>query len=322
MSSPAAGHAGHAGLLGRLLGSLDQGDLISIGAVNVVGRGGTDALSEVSDVTDELATPSPDELWSLTMESEVGWYVVLSQACDIVRSPEIEPCLAVCPVTLVDQARYELLRSGAASPREFPLPAEKLRAACNVAAGTPFYPVADLRWLASVDKTAIAHPRLQTLRPLTPPQQRRLATWVGRRFGRAAHPDAVEEHVLKRAGRVVARAVADSTDVTVGKWTLQQKLVRSTEMWLVTSAEKNVTFTLVLTVERAKNAGLFNSADKSIDAKAAAAAARALTKDFAAVATGGYGVKIEVTTWDGLSAGEFLDRPEWTWESPPDPLAE
>jgi hypothetical protein len=321
VSGPASS-TGHAALLARLLPGLAQGDLISIGAVNIVGRGGTDALSEVSDVTDDLATPSPDELWSLTMESEVGWYVVLSQACDIVRSPEVEPCLVVCPVTLVDQARYEQLRSGAASPREFPLPAEKLRAACNVSTGAQFYPVADLRWLASVDKTALAHPQLQTLRPLTPPQQRRLATWAARRFGRAAHPDAVEDNALKRAGRVVVKALADSTDVAVGKWTLQQKLVRSTDTWLVTSAEKNVTFTLVLTVERAKHAGLFNSADKSIDAKAAEAAAKALTKDFVAVTKGGYGVKLQLVTWDGLTAADYLDRPEWTWETPPDPLAE
>ena len=145
--------------------------------------------------------------------------------------------------------------------------------------------------------------------------------WAARRFGRAAHPDAVEEHVLHRAGRVVTNALKNSTGASAGKWTLQQKLVRSTDTWLVTSAEKNVTFTLVLTVEKAKTSGLFNSADRSIDLNAAKAAAKALTKDLVAVATGGYGVKLELTTWDALAAGDYLDRPEWTWESAPDPLA-
>lgn len=319
-----AGPAGPA-LLERLLAGLEQGDLISIGAVNIVGRGSTAMLSEVTEASHsagQLATPLPDELWSLTMDSAVGWYVLLSQACDIVRSPEIEPCVVVCPVMLVTKERYAQLRHGAASPREFPLPADKLRAACDASNGQEFFPVADLRWLASVDKTAIAHPRLQTLRALTPPQQHRLAMWAARRFGRATHPDPVEQHVLKRAARIVTRALNDSTGVAVGKWTLQQKLVRSTDAWLVTSAEKNVTFTLILAVELAKNAGLFNRAEGSIDSGAAHAAAKALTKDLVATVTGGYGVKLELTTWDALAAADYLDRPEWIWQSEPNPLAE
>jgi hypothetical protein len=102
--------------------------------------------------------------------------------------PEVASALSLSastvPVTLVIEERYEQLRHGAASPREFPLPIDKLRAACEASKDAAFFPVADLRWLASVDKTAIAYPRLQTLRPLTPPQQRRLAVWAARRFGR------------------------------------------------------------------------------------------------------------------------------------------
>jgi hypothetical protein len=90
--------------------------------------------------------------------------------------------------------------------------------------------------------------------------------------------------------------------------TLKQKLVRSTDAWLVSSAEKNVTFTLVLTVEKAKNAGLFNSSDKSVDIDAARAAAKALSKDLVAVATGNYGVKLELTTWDALAAAVLIAR--------------
>ena len=28
------------------------------------------------------------------------------------------------------------------------------------------------------------------------------------------------------------------------------------------------------------------------------------------------------TSWDALAAADYLDRPEWTWETTPDPLAE
>src|SRR3954468_294211 len=156
--------------LEKILAGLGQGDLVSLGAVSVVGRGPTAALASTGQ-----PTPAEDELWNLTVDSEVGWYVVLSGPCDIVRDPALEPCLTVCPVTLVDAGRYAQLRRGGYSPREFPLPAEKLRAACSVPKDTPFHPVADSRFIASIDKTALVHPNVQTLRPLTGPQQQRLA---------------------------------------------------------------------------------------------------------------------------------------------------
>jgi hypothetical protein len=302
----------------QLLAGLHQGDLLSLGAVSVVGRGPTAALASAG-----VAAPAEDALWSLTVDSEVGWYVVLSGPCDIVRDPSVEPCLTVCPVTLVDADRYRVLRHGGYSPREFPLPLEKLKVACGRGRAEDFFPVADQRYVASIDKTALEHPSVQTLRPLTGPQQQRLAAWAGRRYARAAHPDAVEEHVLKKIAPLIARSASKGGALAAGKRTLQQKLVCATDTWLVSSTEQSVTFYPVLTEALAKATGLFNSATSSIDAGQVKAAVKLLTGDALAAITsdGNFRIKFVPTTWDAMTAAEYLDRPEWQWENDPDPLA-
>ena len=305
--------------LAQVLDSIAQGDLISLGAVSIVGRGPAGVLESAG-----VDAPAPDKLWALTVDSEVGWYVVLSGACDIVRDPTIEPCLTVCPVTLVEPTRYAQLRHGGYSPRELPLPAAKLAQMCGRTGDEAFCPVADQRYVASVDKTALVHPDVATLRPLTGPQQGRLALWAGRRYARAAHPDDVEEHVLKRAAKVVAR-LANSFDTTAqGKRTLPQQLVGATDAWLVNASGKTVTLYPVLTESLARDAGLFDTAASAIDSKAAYAAAKKLRAELAAAVTAGSGFMIAVapTTWDAMTAAEYIDRPPWTWESDPDPLSE
>lgn len=314
---PPAANPNYAAKIEQILAGLAQGDLLSLGAVSVVGRGPTAALASAG-----LSQPAADDLWSLTVDSEVGWYVVLSGPCDIVRTPGIEPCLTVCPVMLVDAARYRELRHGGYSPREFPLPYEKLRAACQQDKDADFFPVADQRYVASIDKTALVHPDVTTLRPLTGPQQARLAAWAGRRYARATHPDAVEEHVLKKVAPVIARLAVDGGAITPGKQSLQQKLVAATDTWLVTSTEKSVTLYPVLTEALAKFAGLLNTANASIDEGVVKAAVKRFNGDLASALTpgSGFGIKVVPTTWDSMSAAEYLDRPEWLWESDPDPL--
>ena len=69
------------GRLEQLLRTLRQGDLISLGAVTLVGAGPSAAVSAADAEVDD------DALWSVTVESDAGWYVVVSQDCDIVRDP-------------------------------------------------------------------------------------------------------------------------------------------------------------------------------------------------------------------------------------------
>ncbi len=213
---------------------------------------------------------------------------------------------------------------GGYSPREFPLAEEKLRSACGVDRGEDFFPVADQRYVASIDKTALIHPSVQTLRPLTGPQQQRLRSWAGRRYARATHPDDIEEHVLKKVAPIIARAATQGGALQAGKRTLQQKLVAATDTWLVTSTEQAATFYPVLTAAYAKATGLFNPSTSSIDNGQVKAAAKALTHDCLAAVTPGsnFRIKIVPTTWDDMTAAEYLDRPEWMWEKDPDPLAE
>ena len=80
--------------LAERLDQLRQGDLINLGATSVVGRGPSPALK----FADPQAIAGADQPWSVTLVTELGWYVVLSQDCDIARSPEVEPCIVVCPL--------------------------------------------------------------------------------------------------------------------------------------------------------------------------------------------------------------------------------
>ncbi len=145
-------------------------------------------------------------------------------------------------------------------------------------------------------------PTMVTLRPLTGPQQARLAVWAGRRYARAAHPDEVEEQVLNKAARVIARLAAGSGSTAApGKRTLPQQLVGATGTWLVNATAKTVTFYPVLTVSLAKTAGLFDTAAPAINAKATSAAAKKLRGELAAAISAGSGFE-ELSKAAGLGA--------------------
>ena len=299
--------------LGQLLTSVAQGDLISVGVVNIAGRGRSEDLSEAG-------IEAPDDIWNLTVESEIGWYVVLSQECDIVRDPAVEPCLVVCPVTLVDEARYRELRSGGYSPRDFPLPDEKLRSAVGKKKAEAFFPVANQRFVTSVLKEALRAGDVRILRPLTGRQQQRLRAWAGMRYARTPHPDAAEEHVLGKAASIVAKHAREA--LTGGERTLQYKLVNATDTWLVRCSELTVTLCPVLTLDRAKAAGMLVKATGDLDTPAVAAASRKLANEISAAITrdSGYRVNVEARTWESMTAGEFTDFALWVWEDQPDPL--
>ena len=83
-----------------------------------------------------------------------------------------------------------------------------------------------------------------------------------------------------------------------------------------------MTFHPVLTASLARATGLFNAATSSIDEGVVKAAVKRLTGDPAGSITidGGFGVKVVSTTCDAMTAAEFLDRPEWLWDTDPDPL--
>lgn len=294
--------------LEQLLRTLRQGDLISLGAVTLVGAGPSAA------VTAAAAEVEDDALWSVTVESEAGWYVVLSQDCDIVRDPDEEPCIVVCPLVYVGQARWRQLRSGPYSPRHFPFPDEK-----GLRPDRDRWPAASLLYVSSVDKTALLHDSVRQLSPLTGPQRARFGRWVARRYGRPAHDDLVERDVLAAAGARI-RSLAKSYTRADGP-TDVMRLVAATEEWYVEAGDLSVKLHAVLTEASAHDAGLWDDANGDWHIQRIEQATGKLRKDLAKrlPAGSGYALNVNATTLDRVPASQYLSWAVWTFEGA-DPL--
>ena len=298
------------GRLEQLLHTLRQGDLISLGAVTLVGAGPSAAVTAAGAEVDD------DTLWSVTIESDVGWYVVVSQDCDIVRDPGEEPCIVVCPLVHVSMERWRQLRSGPYSPRHFPFPDEE-----ELRSGDDGWPAASLLYVSNVDKTALLHGSVRQLSLLTGPQRARFGRWVARRYGRPAHDDLVERDVLSKAGariRQLARSYssADSpTDV--------MRLVVTTEEWYVEATDRNIKLHAILTEGSANDAGLWDNKAADWHHQRIEQAAEQLRKDLAKrlPANSGYALAVNPTTLDRVPASQFLSWAAWTLEGS-DPLGD
>lgn len=297
--------------LDRLLRTLRQGDLISLGAVTVVGAGRSAAVVAADIDVDE------DALWSLTVDSEAGWYVVLSQDCDIVRATAEEPCVVVCPLVHISADRWRQLRSGPYSPRLFPFPDDRV-----LRPDDDRWPAASLLYVNSVDKTALLHESVRQVSPLTGPQRARFGRWVARRFGRPAYDDLVERDVLTVAGtrlRALAKSfgrAANPTDV--------MRLVAATEEWYVEADDRNVALHAVLTEASAHAAGLWDDAQGSWHHERIGRAVTQLRGDLAKrlPAGSGYALRVNVTSLDRVPASQYVSAwAVWTLESH-DPLAD
>jgi hypothetical protein len=295
--------------LGQLLRTLRQGDLVSLGAVTLVGAGPAAALDAAA------AEVGADTLWSITVESEAGWYVVLSQDCDIVREPDEEPCIVVCPLVYVPEGRWRQLRSGPYSPRHFPFPDDK-----GLRPDDERWPAASLLYVSSVDKTALLHGNVRQLSPLTGPQRAQFGRWVARRYGRPAHDDLVERDVLSKAGARI-RALAKSY-TSADSPTDVMRLVAAVEEWYVEATDRHVKLHAVLTEGSANAAGLWNDKASDWHHQRIEQAAAQLQKDLAKrlPANSGYALAVNTTTLDTVPASQYVSWAVWTLEGS-DPLA-
>lgn len=305
--------------LADLLARLQQGDLLSLGAVAIVGHGS----STVADTSGLRATGS--ELWSVTVDSELGWYVVISSACDIIRNPKVDPCIVVAPAMAVSHDRYQQLRSGIYSPREFPLPEKEVAAIIGTDASERIWPVADLRYVTSVEKESLLADDIDIRHPLTGPQQRLFSQWVGRRFNRPAHSDDHETYVLKKAGRKIsslAKAFARAAQPSAA--TPPQRLIGATQEWLIGGTDRHIVMYAVVTAQSAKTVGMYDSSERAIDADALSHAAKKLANELTLTVPqdAGYVLSVQPITLDGISAAEYLALDPWLWEDHADPLAE
>lgn len=306
--------------LGSVLATLRQGDLIALGAVSMVGRGPSAVLDAAGG-----EPGGPDDVWSVTIESDVGWYVIVSQDCDVVRDVADEPCLLVCPLTYVPESRWLALRHGPYSPREFPFPDEKLSARPEGQR-----PVANLRFVTSVVKEALLHEDVESLRPLSGRQHELFGAWVGRRFARAAHDDAMEADVLGPAEACILAALSAATAAQqAGKTpTSSGKLVLAAEEWYVAGTDKLVAFHVVVSEASLRHAGY--DLDEEDDAGAGSASndveagRKFIEKKLRSrlPPDKGYAVSLEVWTLDQLSAAAYRELSPWVFERPGDPLAD
>lgn len=300
--------------IGMVLNTVRQGDVISLGAVNLVGVGASDVWT--STATHEGLDPEtePSEgIWSLTIESDAGWYVIITQDCDIVRMPETEPCLVVCPVKFVSPEHWGNLRYGPGSPREFPLPDHpRIQREGKKA-------IADLRFVTSVDKEAVLHKSVEIIHPLTAPQRARFARWAGARYARVPHSDELETRVLPKAAKTIQDAAKKfakgdtSNPIT--------RLVGSVDQWYLAGNDKMIEF-IGVTSDSSLNRGKFWK-DGQADMAALDAAKKALANKLSAglPADAGYVCKLEITTLHSISAAMFLAWSEWIIEKNQDPLA-
>lgn len=128
----------------------------------------------------------------MTMETRLpsGLCVIVSQDCDLRRTPDIEPYVIVAPLTEVDETTYREAADGM-STRFFAYPPiDGHEDKQNL--------VVDMRVLSSLEKTALLSSHIQrTPCPLSEPKREDLLDFLGDRFGRKPFPDEIDRQVIK-----------------------------------------------------------------------------------------------------------------------------
>lgn len=243
--------------------------------------------------------------------SQLGWYAVLSQDCDIVRSMDVEPCLVICPFAAVPDAEWQALRSGPYSPREFPYPRP---ARVQLPEGTAA--VANARFVTSVEKTALLTPSFSRVTPLTAALRVRFREWIARRFARAPHPDARQEHVLDPCGHRISELAKRGRTKTGGR-SRAQMLVLMADEWYVAPGEQLIAVQLVVTAAAAQGVGLWDTGASDFNRAGIEQARKELQNDLGRRMTPGlgYSLTIEVHTLDRVSAQTYRTWSPWTWDS-------
>lgn len=298
-----------------VLSNVRQGDVISLGAVNLVGVGASDVWASTAKHEGDPRTEPSEGIWSLTIESDAGWYVIITQDCDIVRSPETEPCLVVCPVKFVSPERWGSLRYGPGSPREFPLPDDQRIQREGKKA------IADLRFVTSIDKTALLHNSVEIIHPLSGPQRARFARWAGARYARVPHADELESKVLPKAAKTIQDAAKKFATGDTGSPIT--RLVGSIDQWYLAGNDKMINFIGVTSESSLKRGKFWKANEARPDDKALEEARAALTRKLSAGLpdNSGYVCKVLVKTLHSVTAADFLAWSEWIIDKNTDPLA-
>lgn len=292
-------------LEGRLR-AIEQGDLIGFGAVGIAVRKGS-ALAERAGLDDA----TPGDVVSLSIETASGWYAVLTQDCDVVRGVDDEPCLSVAPVLYVPLATWEALNAGISNFRMFPLPLRDVEPTDDAhAARIPpgYAPVVDIRYIGSVDKTALLE--VPQRHVLTGKAKLRFQEWIGQRFGRESFADAVHERVLPAARQALDDALAQAST----KPEADTKVLASVSEWYVRCTDRYLEVLGRLAPDRARAAGTLKKAagefayNKSVLESGCVKLSKRATS---ALRGGGYTIKFTYADFDVLTANEFETWTLW-----------
>jgi len=313
-----------AGRLDVLLRSIRQGDIISLGAIAIVG---THASQVMSAAGDPLSTDpsSGTDVASVTIESASGWYAVLSQDCDIVRTVDLEPCLQVAPVMYIPDEEWTRLDAGRTSYRQFALPPDRVEPLppADSALEHGRKPVVDIRYITNVDKTALLTvPDVQRRTPLGPGHRARFGQWVGSRFARIPFEDRVVEDVLPAIRPVLDSLVGQLAKTTAGQRKPAVAFIGCVSEWYVRSMERNVELMGRLDLARARQEKLLKTekGEPVLDETGLKAGARALRKALVAKLPRdtGYALAVTYHDFDDLRAAEYETYSLWVVQDDPE----
>ena len=232
----------------------EQGDALSGLTLAVAGVGPAVApqLPDAQWPTDV----GPDDAWSAAFEADTGWYVLLSQDCDIVRDAAAEPTLLVAPLVLVDAPEWQDLQRNGYSSRRWAYPGQKFQ---GMPEGKSL--AVDLAWTTSVLKGSVRAPAVRAVRPLTGPNKAQFAEWLAGRTGRAPFPDDVVTLVLDPCYEARKRYAASFDKSLVNKTTApaEVRAVGAVERWFAHRDGMLITVLGQLTGSRLQAAGFIDA---------------------------------------------------------------
>ena len=305
VAAPLALHARGAAAVPRAgFAPLAQGDALSGLTLAVAGVG--PAGGETLPKAVWPAAVGSSDAWAVAVDAESGWYVLLSQDCDIVSDAADEPTIAIAPLVLVSDEEWADLHHNGYSARKAAYPSGSF----DLPEGLKL--AVDLAWTTSVLKGSIHAPAVQAARPLTGPQQREFGEWLAARTGRIPFPDDVVRLVLDPCydvrERLLASAIKAERSGATAK--LEARSVFAATRWYAHLDGRLVTVLGALTGTGLHRAG-FVRADGSPDTDNLAAGvariqAEVIKRMNKADAHSGYQIKIVLIDLTRMPAADFV----------------
>lgn len=282
---------------------LSQGDCLSGLTLAVAGVGPAGGAPLPRAVWP--AEVGDSDAWAVAVDAESGWYVLLSQDCDIVSDADSEPTVEIAPLVLVTDADWADLAHNAYSARRAAYPSD------SFALPEGFKLAVDLAWSTSVLKGSLYTPGVKATRPLTGPQQRDFGEWLAARKGRVPFPDDVVRLVLDPCYEVRSRLLSSAVKAEQKGNTarLEARTVLAATRWHAHVDGRLVTVLGVLTAAGLHRGG-FVDAEGNVDQETLASGVTKLNAEIVkrmnqADPNSGFQVKVVLFDLSTISASDF-----------------